>query len=522
VLFRPIKDTKKVALVPNFAPPAPTYTQRNRPGAGPESDFQLIGSSFLIQNKVAILGDDMGLGKCKQTLDAVMYTAKANFPEVLEVLILCEATNIDTWMNELSKWYPDQAAFAYRGPKRAEKFAKWLGTVQNNVPIFVIMSYSIYRSDYKTVVESWHIDWAILDEGQVIRGCPLNNNQSELGQVIHYLQPARKTFVSGTPLVNIALADYYNIGKWLGLEHREWETYAKDCLTIIQIQLNRYTFVDKIVDQDPGEVQKARIALQSIMLRRTKDDVMPDLPKMSKRVIKVPMRPGEVKAYESMKARHKRAVEQLANGDEPGINPMVAVQKMLYLTSAIDSKIDTAYNLAANAISEGKKVLIFTTHLDTLRMLYRKCHHLGLVFINGSVSTDATAGQQSPRGKAVEAFQTNPSVNVLIGTAQACRTGITLTAAELVILIDEEFSPKYVQQLLDRARRIGQEKPTEAIRLEAVIPNGNKVKVTIERQYHRMLEKKGVSQNAIVDIASFKPKEFAVALEDEDEDASAA
>jgi ATP-dependent DNA helicase len=511
-------------VVPGFQPSFPTYAALHDPAKayGPE-DFQAVGSSWLIENRTGILGDDMGLGKCKQTLDATMHVGRHEVPQ--EVVILCEASNIDTWMDELKRWYPEQLRFAYRGTKRREQYTKWqLDTyLHPTLNSYVVMSYAVFRTDVD-FIKNWNTTWAILDEGHVIRGSWLNGekSQSQLGRRIHELKAYRRHILSGTPVIS-TLADWWNIGRWLHVEEREWKQFAKETLVIISIQVSRYVRQNKIVGIVPGADNVIKAMIERCMLRRETEDVLSNFPTLRKITRKVRMESREVAKYNDMKKQHEDAVKKLAAGDEPAINPQVALMRMEQLTSSIQSKVDYAMTLMEEATGAGQKVLIFTKHLETLRMLYRALEKKKqtFVYIHGGVSTDANAGEQSERGIAVHRFQNDADCKVLIGTAQACRVGLTLTAATLVILMDEEFTPTYVRQLMKRAHRIGQTKPVLVIRLEAVIPAGSKIKRTIERQIQRRLENKADILSGVVTTSSFSDKEMVALLKDdefEDED----
>ena len=457
---------------------------------------------------------------CKMTLDAIMHVARAGIERIETVLILCEASNIDTWLDELTKWYPAQDCIAYRGAKRRAMFAKWsaysdMPSFRN--PSFVIMSYSIFRQDAGGPALTY--DWAILDEGHVIRSSPLQgeSTRSQISLIIHSLKPKRRHILSGTPIIT-SPADWWNVGCWLGVEKRTWKQFEDDTLIVKNIAVSQWTSRRKIVSEIPAGIATMRSLISQCMLRRTKAQVLKGLPSLRKDVRIVRMLPNEINNYEAMKEMHSVAVERLANGDEPAINPEVAIMRLGQLTSSIPSKINAAMAIVTEANASSQKVLIFTKHLETLRMLYAALQKqkTKFVFIHGGVSTDAKAGEQSERGVAVHAFQGDPEVKVLIGTAQACRVGLTLTAASVVILMDEEYSPKYVQQLMDRAHRIGQLNSVLVIRLEAVIPHENsKFSRTIEHQLQRLLARRNVTADAIVQLSSFSQQEIRRALRDD-------
>ena len=113
-----------------------------------------------------------------------------------------------------------------------------------------------------------------------------------------------------------------------------------------------------------------------------------------------------------------------------------------------EEKIKSTIELAENIIEQGKKVIIFTNFTDTLQQIY---NHFGksAVYLDGSCS-------KPHRQKAVDDFQENEKIKVFVGNLKAAGVGITLTAAEAVIMNDLSFVPAEHAQAEDRSHRIGQ------------------------------------------------------------------
>ena len=164
-------------------------------------------------------------GKSKQFIDAATQLWKT---QPVHALIVCRASNVDTWAGELAVFAPlTTTVNKYRGALRT------LPMISRSDLYFCVMSYESYRNDCRTI-QKYAWDWVVLDEGHAIKSNPLNK-QSEIARSIHHLSHIkRKTIMSGTPMPNNP-AEIYNQLLWLGLENRSWNEFAYDTLITIQL-----------------------------------------------------------------------------------------------------------------------------------------------------------------------------------------------------------------------------------------------------------------------------------------------
>jgi SWI/SNF-related matrix-associated actin-dependent regulator 1 of chromatin subfamily A len=141
------------------------------------------------------------------------------------------------------------------------------------------------------------------------------------------------------------------------------------------------------------------------------------------------------------------------NNSEESSSLTIQFGKLMRVRKVIaEEKVKNTIELAENIIEQGKKVIIFTNFTDTLKTIYE---HFGkqAVYLDGSCS-------KPHRQKAVDDFQTNDKIKVFVGNLKAAGVGITLTAAEAVIMNDLSFVPAEHAQAEDRSHRIGQKNST--------------------------------------------------------------
>ena len=202
------------------------------------------------------------------------------------------------------------------------------------------------------------------------------------------------------------------------------------------------------------------------MIRRLKKDVLPELPAKIRQVIELPAGKGssaireEVITFERLQAigaELKARYTASANRDEPEYRDSVlslkAAEKVQFgkLAAARHktavAKIPAAIEFLENAVEQSKKVIAFAHHHDVIEAI-RLRFGARCVVIDGGTAQEA-------RQKIVDRFQTDPTIELFIGSA-AAREGLTLTAASHVVMVELDWVPGNVSQAEDRAHRIGQ------------------------------------------------------------------
>lgn len=419
--------------------------------------YQLSGIDWLKRMQTfelgAILADDMGLGK---TLQAICILG-------IRSLVVCPTTLVANWQAEIRRFRPRLSVSLYEGKDR----------VLDASAEVTIVSYALLRRDIESLSG---VEWetVILDEAQTIK-----NPQSQVTQAAWTLRARCRIALSGTPVENRldelwSQLHFTNPGL---LGSRE------------QFQLS---YVEPIQGGDPDAEARLRRIISPFLLRRTKEEVLPDLPPRFEHDLYVQLNEEELTLYGNLLAiaRH----EVLASLSQGG-SMLQALELLLRLrqaachpgllpgqTAESSSKVELLLEQLESLLSEGQKALVFSQwtsfldriepHLDRARIEYLRLD-----------------GNTTDRAAVVDRFQSDQGPPVLLLSLKAGGTGLNLTAAAHVFLMDLWWNPAVERQAMDRAHRIGQEKPVFVHRLVA--------KDTVEEKIRTLHAKK----RALADLA---------------------
>jgi superfamily II DNA or RNA helicase len=379
----------------------------------------------------ALLADDMGLGKTVQTLCAVRG----------RTLIVAPKSVVHNWQSEAERFRPALRTSLYQGPKREIDAAADV----------TITSYAILRLDGERLAhESW--DTVVLDEAQAIK-----NPDSQVARAAYALTGKFLVALTGTPLEN-RLEELWSI---LYFSHRG-------------LLPGRSEFRDRyavpIEQGDRERLAALRQKTKPFILRRLKRDVLPELPPRTDMILEVELDPSEREVYTAVRAATLRDV--VAKLQEGG-SVLLALEALLRLrqaachpalvpgqTAPTSSKIEALLENLEEVAAEGHKALVFsqwTSFLDLVEP-HLEAKNLGYDRLDGSTVD---------RGSVVARFQSENGPPVLLTSLKAGGTGLNLTAADHVFLLDPWWNPAVEDQAADRAHRIGQERPVMVYRLIA-------------------------------------------------------
>lgn len=389
----------------------------------------------------AILADDMGLGK---TLQAIcVLRAKS--------LVVCPTTLVANWHAELQRFRPRLLVSVYEGRDRA---------VEASAEV-TIVSYALLRRDIETLATlEW--DTVVLDEAQVIK-----NPQSQVTQSAWALRARCRIALSGTPVEN-------RLDELWSQMH-----FANPGLLGTREQFEA-TYVEPINAGDQQAEAKLRRIITPFLLRRTKQEVLPELPPRFEHDLYVRLSEEEQTLYSSLLAVAQREV--LPSLAKSG-NLLQALELLLRLRQAAchaglvpgqvaesSSKIDLLLERLESLLSEGQKALVFSQWTSLLDLIepHLDRAHMEYLRLDGS-TTD--------RAAVVERFQSEQGPSVLLLSLKAGGTGLNLTAAAHVFLMDLWWNPAVERQAMDRAHRIGQDKPVFVHRLVAKDTVEEKIRV---------------------------------------------
>ena len=376
----------------------------------------------LAGSKRFILADDMGLGKTTSTIVAALET------EAKRILIICPASLKINWQREIEN-YTDRPTYIC-GSKRYEDAD------------FVIVNYDILKNfhdpkdrDKSRILKS-NFDLVIIDEAHYIQ-----NKTAQRTKLINDFVKGvdRLWLLTGTPMTSRPM-NYFNL-----LELIESPVAANWMAYVIRY-CNGYQFtvgnrkVWNVMGASNLEELRDRTSRQ--VLRRLKTDVL-DLP--DKIITPVYLR-LKSKEYEELMGEYFQWYEK--NPDESS-SLTVQFTKLTKVRKVIaQEKINSTIELVENILEQDKKVIVFTNFTDSLNKIYE---HFGkqAVYLDGSCSP-------AKRQHAVDEFQNNEKIKVFVGNLKAAGVGITLTAAEAVIMNDLSFVPSDHAQAEDRSYRYGQ------------------------------------------------------------------
>lgn len=450
-------------------------------------EHQLESFEFAKTHDSFLLGDEQGLGKTKQAID-IAVSRKGGFDHCL--IVACVAGLKWNWHEEvLTHSYENSHIIGSRVGRNGNIIIDGLAKRVEDLmaphnEFFLITNIESFRdptftSAVKHLVDSGSIGMTIVDE---IHKC--KNSESSQGDAIRKIDSYYKLALTGTPLMNTPI-DIYNIMYWLG--------YEKHTLTEFK---NHYCllsgFKEIIGYKNLGELRER---VSNIMLRRLKEDVLDLPPKIRKREY-VDMNAGQTKIYKEAVSKVKDEIDKVRLANNPlseflRLRQATGYPEILTTKKVKSSKFERAYEIIEEATSHGGKVLVFSNWTQVINPFYESIKkHAAL--ITGDLNENEKAYSKKK-------FMDNPNVKVLCGTIGAMGTGLTLTAAQTVIFLDEPWSEADKDQAEDRAHRIGT--------LGAVTIYTLLAKNTIDERINLMVSSKGEMSRMIIDGKVAKGKE---------------
>jgi SWI/SNF-related matrix-associated actin-dependent regulator 1 of chromatin subfamily A len=389
----------------------------------PPLNHQKEAIEKLAGSKRFILADDMGLGKTTSTIIAALETGAK------KILIICPASLKINWQREIEN-YSDRSVYI-------SESKSW-----SNDHDFVIVNYDILKNFYdlkdkdNSLITKGEFDLIILDEAHYVS----NGTAARTKLVNSFVKKCERVWLlTGTPMTNRPM-NYFNL---LSIVEspvaQNWMAYA-----IRYCQGYQFTAGTRKIWNVTGasNLEELRDRTSRQVLRRLKTEVL-DLPE--KIITPVYLR-LKSKLYEGLMGEYYDWYNK--NPDE-STSLTVQFSKLMKVRQVIaEEKIKDTIELAENILEQGKKVIIFTNFTETLNKI---ADHFG----KQAVRLDGSTGKPQ-RQYAVDQFQDNDKITVFVGNVKAAGVGITLTAAEAVIINDLSFVPGDLAQAEDRAYRYGQ------------------------------------------------------------------
>jgi superfamily II DNA or RNA helicase len=437
------KCLKRLANAETLDPEVPAALDANL------RDYQVDGFKWMRRlaewGVGGILADDMGLGKTLQTL-AVLLDRSHEGP----ALVIAPTSVGFNWVREAERFAPDLDVHLYRETERAD-FLPNVGA-----GTLVVCSYGLALRDAEALAT---VDWStlVLDEAQAIK-----NSRSKTSKAIARIEADWTVALTGTPVEN-------HLGELWSLFHvvspgvfGGWDHFRK-----------RYAApIEKEQNQDVRKLLADR--LKPFVLRRTKTEVLTELPPRTEMNLSVDLSPAERAEYEKIRRAavdEIAAIETLPHIQDQRFKILALLTRLRQIAchaglvnkqwTGSSAKLDQLCETLESLREEGHKALVFSQFTEYLALIRKALDERGIRYEYLDGSTPAKARQA-----AVDQFQSGSAEAFLI-SLKAGGTGLNLTAADYVIHMDPWWNPAVEDQATDRAHRMGQEKPVMVYRIVA-------------------------------------------------------
>jgi SNF2 family DNA or RNA helicase len=391
----------------------------------------------------AVLADDMGLGKTLQAIAVMLERAAGG-----AALVVAPTSLIGNWAAELRRFAPSLEVHVFAEGDR-DALIEQAGAAE-----VVLISYQLQLLHSEALIaRRWHT--LVLDEAQAIK-----NAAAKRSQAAFELQADFRLALSGTPIEN-RLAELWAIMR-----------VCNPGLLGTPAQFNA-RFAGPIErDRQTGPRRTLRRLIAPFVLRRTKAQVLDDLPPRTELLLRVQGNETEVAHYEALRRQAVvEAHEAMSGAASAQAHFNILAQLTKLRRAACDprlvtpdlkqpgAKVTAFAELAAELVANGHKALVFSQFVDFLTLLREPLDAAGIAYqyLDGS-----TPGPE--RSRRVAAFQAGEGELFLI-SLKAGGFGLNLTVADYVVIADPWWNPAAEDQASGRAHRIGQLRPVTVYRL---------------------------------------------------------
>jgi superfamily II DNA or RNA helicase len=394
------------------------------------------------------LADDMGLGKTVQVLAVLESRRQAretNQGVTAPSLVIVPRSLIFNWKQEAERFCPKLRILDHTGPWRdrtTDQFGQFdlilttYGTVRNDVPF----------------LRDFRFDYLILDEAQAVK-----NSASESAKAVRLLNGEHRLALSGTPVQN-HLGELWSLFEFLNPGMLGTSTLLSSASSARQI--------------DPQTAQVLGKALRPFILRRTKDQVAPELPERLEQTLFCDFDAEGRKLYDELRDHYRQSLMTKIAQDGLNKSRIMILEALLRLrqaachpglvdktrTAESSAKLEMILARLEECREEGHKALVFSQFTSLLAIVRKRLD-------DQQIPYEYLDGKTRDRQQRVERFQTDPACPIFLVSLKAGGLGLNLTAAEYVFLLDPWWNPSVEAQAIDRAHRIGQTRRVFAYRL---------------------------------------------------------
>ena len=428
--------------------------------------YQREGVRFAVKAGRAIIADEMGLGKTIQAIAASEIYIRQGLAE--SVLVVCPASLKYQWRKEIERFTGGPTAEAdedfYADGRTNPKVVVVEGKAERRRQLYAcrapykIVSYNAMASDIRQDVPLT-ADVLVMDEVQRLR-----NWKSQIRIAARRIESTYSILLSGTPLEN-KLEELYSIAEFAD----------PHCLAPFYRFRHDYLVVDPQSGRTTGyrNLRALSDKLSGILIRRTRREVLPQLPERTDQYITVPMTPQQARYHEEMRAAVARLIGKwrhqsiLSEEDRRRLLSLMQRMRMVADSTFIitqdetehhDVKVAEAMNIIDSLfVSNEGKVVFFSEWERMGRLLALQLDRCGIryEFLHGSLSA-------AKRSELLDRFTADPGCRILISTDTGA-SGLNLQVASFVVNLDLPWNPATLEQRVSRVYRIGQEMPVQVL-----------------------------------------------------------
>ena len=433
---------------------SPLLLPRKIPQQNQLYSYQVEGADWLINRERALLCDDMGLGKTAQALSAARRLIREG--EVSWVLIIVPRTLVANWMTEIRLWAPE-LTIASALPNVQHRINCWRKLVRRSH--FIVTNYEQLCNRVEPLYQH-PPDLIIADEAHRLRKL-----ESRTTQGIKALKSKRFWALTGTPV----------------------ERDSEDLAVLMSI-IDPYRFSpdDKFLHHS-----SLRARVRPYLLRRTRDDVLKELPPVVESNEKLELTPSQREIYDRSVASGRKGIK---------ISNYLPLFNLLRSICDFDdrngssSKLDRAMEIISDIADSNEKVVVFSYLIPPLNWLEKRMKIetplIGSIKLTGKSSLNA-------RKEILEDFKKSSKVSVLLASTRVASEGLTLVEANHVIFINRWWNPSSNNQARDRVVRIGQ--------FRTVYVKSFSCQGTVEERLDSLLERKKMTFEKLIDSLKKSP-----------------
>ncbi|MFA5171998.1 MAG: DEAD/DEAH box helicase [Sulfuriferula sp.] len=439
-------------------------------------------------NLGGILADDMGLGKTLQTLAHVLVekqSGRADRP----CLVIAPTSLMFNWQAEAAKFTPELKVLLLHGQERKQHFES-VGQYD-----IVLTTYPLLARDKEFLTaQPFHL--LILDEAHAIK-----NPKALSTQIVHQIQARHRLALTGTPMEN-------HLGELWSLFHFLLPGLLGSADTFKRQFRNP---IEKHEDKQRSIALAQRV--KPFMLRRTKQQVVTELPPKTDIIRSCELIGAQRDLYESVRAVMQDKIRREIDSKGFKKSQIVILDALLKLRQVCcdprllklptahrvqqSAKLEMLTSLLPDMIEEGRRVLLFSQFTSMLDLIEPELNSLKIPFVR-------LTGDTQDRATPVQQFQ-NGDVPLFLISLKAGGVGLNLTTADTVIHYDPWWNPAVEDQATGRAHRIGQLNPVFAYKLTTI--------GTVEEKIIKMQERKralaqGILGDEGVGVSAFSPDEL--------------